>query len=601
LLINNSYYFDESFCQNIEVSAYVNNKVAIVNQELNLTIEIKGTQNQPEEIILPDLSADFIIAGKTGSQTSIQIINGAITASVSFSYVLIPKHTGKVTIAPVKIKHKGKEYLTKPVEIEVIKPADVPKRKSERSAGESGVNLNESLIVLAIPDKKVVYQNEGFTISYKLLFSQVSINTYGIKKAPATTGFWVEEYPMPRNPVVRRETIKNRLFQTAIIKQIELFPTKSGELQVDPLVVEFEIKAPRKKRTRDFFDSFFEDPFFERTIRKTVASNSLKIKVLPLPEENKPESFTGLVGDFKIRAEVDKKEVAVNEAISLKIKIFGQGNIKLITEPEINLPSGFEKYEPKIEEHIQRNNNTIMGEKTFEYVLIPRISGLKKIKPISISYFNPSEKRYISVSTNEIAVNVIKGKENVISSVPSNLTKEELKILGTDVRFIKGEVTKWSKAGDIFYKNPLFFILLIIPVVIASGSYLYQQHLEKLDTDESYKRNRRAYGLATRRLKKACSLINEKSKSEFYAEISRSVTGFIADKLNMPEAGLVTDDIKVSLKNKNIDDDTINKIISFLQACDFSRFAPSEVKIEDMEKELETARSIISTLDKKLK
>jgi len=589
------------YAQDISVNALVDRKVAVVNQQMTLTIEIKGTQNQPQQINLPDLDKDFIVAGRTGTSTNMQIINGAMSVSISFGYALIPKHTGKIIIEPIKLKINGKEYSTNSIEIEVIKPQDVPKTPQKETNNEN-LSIDENLIVTAIPDKDVVYQNEGCTISYKLLFSGLSINTYGIKKTPATTGFWVEEYPMPQNPMVRREVIRGKQYQTAVIKQVELFPTKSGELEVEPLLVEFDIRAPRtSNRSRDIFDRFFEDDFFGRTVKRTVASSPVKIKVLPLPEENRPPDFTGLVGDFKLSATVDKPEVKTHEAITLTIKIVGQGNVRLINEPEIKLPSDFEKYEPKTEQHIERNNDIISGYKIFEYVLIPRTAGIRKIKPVTFSYFNPAEKRYVTLTTEEITVNIEEGDESIITSTPGNLTKEELKVLGTDVRFIKEDVENWTKAGDIFYRNLFYIIFLIIPLVVASGSYVYRNHLERLNTDEKYKRDRRAFGRSMKRLKKARTLLKDDTKSEFYSEISRAVQGYIADKLNKAEAGLLSDEIKELLPERQIDEKTVDEVLRFLQHCDFSRFAPSGIQTGDMENAYNTAKELIGTMDKKMK
>jgi len=592
----------EILSQDIKVNAFFDKQVAILNQQLTLTIEIKGTQSQPENVALPDFNKDFIVAGQTGTSTNMQIINGAMSVSISFGYALIPKHTGKITVPPIKVRIGGKEYLTKAIVLEVIKPTDVPKTDVKNQDDISVENLDDNLFVTAIPDKKVIYQNEGITISYKLFFNGVSINTYGIKKAPTTTGFWVEEYPMPRNPTVRREVVQGRQFQTAIIKQIELFPTKSGELDVEPLVVEFDIKAPNnRRRSRDVFDNFFNDSFFGRTVKKTFASSSVRIDVLPLPEENRPDNFTGLVGDYKISADLDKTEVKTNEAISLKIKVVGQGNIRLITEPEIELPADFEKYEPKTEEHIERNNNIISGYKTFEYVMIPRVQGTRKIKPILLSFFNPVLKRYVSVSTGELVINVLKGEETLLSGTPTNLTREEIKVLGTDVRFIKENVKKWSKTGDIFYRNPFYIIFMIIPMMAAAGSYMYRQHLERLDTDESYKKSRRAFGLAVKRLKKAKPQMKEGTINVFYSEISKAVQGYIADKLNLSEAGFISDEVKNILAHKQIEDEMVKRIFEFLQMCDFSRFAPSDNKTEDMGQAYNDAKDLIAILDKKLK
>jgi hypothetical protein len=311
----------------------------------------------------------------------------------------------------------------------------------------------------------------------------------------------------------------------------------------------------------------------------------------------KPANFSGAVGHFSLSANVDKNAVKTNEAVTLKVKIAGKGNIKILPEPKVEIPPDFEVYEPKVSQNIQRKNGIISGNKTFEYVLIPRFAGLQSIKPVEFSYFDLGSKTYKTLKTPEITIDVAKGAEEFFT-VGSGLSKEEVMLLGQDIRFIKKSIPNFKEMREYFYKGIPFTILIILPVILVIGSLGYRRHLDKLSGDVAYARSRRANQVAMRRLRKAKRLMDEHSHKEFYAEVSRALLGFLGDKLNISEAGILTDQVEEMLKIRGVDGKVVSQYLDCLRSCDYQRFAPSISKDSEMKEFFEKAKRAIVALEK---
>ncbi len=580
----------------ISVSASVDRTVAAINQPIVLTVSISGPQTNFSGMpALPPLK-DFTVTSGTNTSTSIQIVNGRMTTTQSFSYTLIPNKVGKLMIGAISLKIKGKEYKTEPIMIEVAQ--NPPSPQGQPGEQQDNLDVSEELFIIPVVSAKTAYPNEGIKIDYKL-YTRVDVVEYGLSKAPGTTGFWVEEYPVNQQPRVTQEVYRGRQFQVATIKEMVVFPQRSGQLTIDPLVVDANIRV-RPRSNRDVFDSFFDDAFFGRTIRKTISSGPVSLQVNPLPSENKPVSFSNAVGNFKLSASVDKKNVPANEAISLKVTISGTGNIKLIEEPELVIEGDMERYAPKVNTAMTHGQNGVSGTKTFEYVLIPRVQGTKVIKPITFSYFDPTKKDYVSLSSHEIIISVTEGKR-MAGPIPSNLSREEVRLLGQDVRFIKEGTPLWvSGEVRIFRGFPETF-LLIFPFIATGAAFAYRRKQEKFERDTGYARSVRAFQRAQKNLKSCAESLGNGSSDVFISRLENALHGYIADKLNKDAAGLISDEVVEEFARRKVGEETVNSLRTCMEAIDYSRFAHSSIKEEDLRRMLEESRAVIGDIEKQLK
>ena len=585
----------------LQVTASVDRTVVGLNQQFTLSIEMSGEgANAAPDPELPDLTQFAAYIG-SGSSSSIQLINGRMSVSKTISYTFVARQVGKFQIGPAKITYRGKVYETQPISIEITQAPPQP-QPSQVQPGQAvpsvqaESSIEGNLFVKALVNKRRVYQNEPVIVTFRI-YTRVNVTQYGISKLPNTAGFWAEEFPIPQQPGTHEEIINGRKFIVADIRKMALFPTNPGKMTIDPIGVECDVRVQDRRRSRDFFDSFFDDPFFGRTVRKSLLSDPIQIEVLPLPIEGKPANFSGAVGSYNLSTTVDKETAKTNEAVTLTVKISGSGNIKVLPQPEVVIPPDFEKYEPKVSESINRQGETISGTKTFEYVLIPRFPGLQKIKPVEFSFFDLKTKSYRTLQTPELTIDVSKGGEEFVSLGPG-LSKEEVRLLGQDIRFIKKSPADFSKIGSRFYRSAGFIFLVIFPILLVVGAVGYRNHLDKLSANVAYARDRQANQMAMRRLRKAKHLLDENTQKEYFAEVSRALMGFLGDKLNIAEAGIITDEVEARLRARGVDGEVLEQYLACLRTCDYQRFAPSTAKKEEMNVFFEQAKKAIVDLER---
>lgn len=588
------------FGADLTITATLDRTTIGINQTFTLEVELAGERaNKVGDPKLPDISDFATFMGNSGTSTNMQIINGRMSLSTTYSFTFMATKVGKFSIPPVIIMWSGQEYSSKPISIEIVQsttPPTQPRQPGARTPAEqpSVQNLEENLFLHVAANKRRVYVNEPLIVTYKI-YTRVTVTQYGIGKLPSTEGFWSEEFPLGNQPKTYEEILNGKKYIVAEIKRMALFPTDAGMKTIGPMEIECSIRVQQQRRS--IFDSFFDDPFFGRTVNQVIASKSLNVEVLPLPLENKPKGFSGLVGQFNLSADVDKTSIKTNEAIALKIKIGGSGNIKMIPIPKVEAPPDFEKYEPKVTENINRTETSITGNKTFEYILIPRYPGLQKIKPILFSYFDIATKKYRELATPEIVIDVAKGSDEFMT-VSSGLSKEEVKLLGKDIRFIQTTNAEFTRIGAYLYEKFYFILLLIFPMLAVLVAYGYRRHLNKLSGNIAYARSRKANQLAMKKLHRARKLLSEPRQKEFYAEIAQSLMGFLGDKFNISSAGIITDQVEALMKSRNIPEDVIRQYLSCLQVCDYQRFAPSNSNLQDMENFFNQAKQAIISLER---
>lgn len=592
------------FAQDLDLNAFISRTRIAKDQQFELTVELSGADaNRAPQPALPEIEEFAAFIG-TSSSMNTQIVNGQISISKTYTHHFIAIKEGRFQIPPIKLEYKGKTFESDPILIEIVKgqpsSSSSPNRSSNRGAENDTEELSKVLFLKASVNKRKVYQNEPVVVTYRI-YTAVNVTSYGISQLPTTVGFWSEEFPTPKRPQLYDEVINGRRFRVAEIKKLALFPQGAGTKTLDPLVVECEVQISRRRRRRDFFDSFFDDPFFSvgRTVKRSIRSNAIRIDVLSLPEDNKPTDFSGAVGEFSLSATVDKNDVKTNEAITLKVTISGTGNIKILPQPKVDFPSDFEVYDPKISETIKRNTGQISGSKIFEFVSIPRFPGRQVIKPITFSYFDLPSKRYKRLTTDAVEINVVKGNEPLVS-MPVGSSKEDVRFIGQDIRFIQLHLPEFQRMGPVFYKKLPFFAILVLPLLALGGAYGYRKHLDKMSTNVAYARSKKANQMALRQLRRASKEMRAGDLRQFYGEVSKALMGFVGDKLNVPAAGLITDEVDSMLRSRGIKDETVTGYVECLRTCDFKRFAPSESENGEMKDFFERAKKAIISLDKEI-
>jgi hypothetical protein len=325
----------------------------------------------------------------------------------------------------------------------------------------------------------------------------------------------------------------------------------------------------------------------------------VNITVLSLPSNDVPKSFAGATGKFSMEAWLDKKETKTNEPVTLKVKISGRGNLKLLEAPSMTVPPDFDKYDPKISDNSATQGDQISGNRTFEYLLIPRHPGEQRIPAIQFSYFDVDKKNYVTLTSPEFTIAVEKGAENA-QAYATGINKEDVKLLGEDIRFIKSGNVSFYRKGHLFAGSFLFFILALSPILGFIGFFILVKRQEKLRGNIVLVRNRKARKIAQCRLAEAKKFLQSQKREEFYTEISRALWGYVADKLGIPPADLSIDLVRSSLEQKNISSEVIAILSGTIERCEFARFAPGVSSGELLHVYDETVE-LISTIEEKLR
>ncbi|MCU7495943.1 MAG: protein BatD [Ignavibacteria bacterium] len=579
-------------------NATVNSTTVTQNEPFQVSFQFGGDDiNHLRNFRAPDFKGFEVLSGPNQS-TSMQIINGAVSASLAYSFYIQAPSQGKFTIGSATIDFKGKTLRTKPITITVQKgqPSRSGGRNQNQSAGSQ--SIGDNVFIRAVADKQRVLKGEQVTITYKL-YTRMDISSPQISKLPTYQGFWAEELDGNRVINFTTEVVNGKQYHVGVLKRAALFPTQTGQLSVTPFELKIPVVVPRqRRRSGDIFDQFFNDPFFNQgqTVEYNAKSNVLKIDVLPLPQQNVPQSFNGAVGSYTFKAEVDKNTVKANEPVSLKLTVSGTGNLNLLELRDLQLPAGFEKYEPKTNVQVNKGGSYVSGQKTVEYLLVPRAEGQKVIPPIEFSFYNPSAKRYVTITSQAITINVQKGDGTYAGT--SGFNKEDVKLLGEDIRFIKTNSTSLSKNGSYMLKSPFFWILAALPALILAGAVTWKKKNEKLEGNVQLMKYTRAEKMARNRLKTARKSMETNNQAEFYSDISLAMFGYLEDKLHIPKATFTLEYALERLKENAVSEELISEVRQAVEKCEFVRFAPMNDGALAMKEMFDQAVNIIVNLEK---
>ena len=541
---------------------------------------------------------DFDLLGGPSQSTNMSIVNGAMSQSVSFTYYLRAKKEGTFTIKPAKIKVNGVEIESNNLTITVTKadPAAAQRRQQQQrqqmfdpfadpfgfpednsaNQPQEKIKANGQDIFLRVNvDKRKVYQGEPIISTLKI-YSRVDLVGFQDIKFPAFTGFWNEEIQSNSQIDLKPEVIDGVQYQVGTFKQMVLTPQKSGSISIDPFEVDAVVRQRAQRRGRSLFDQFFGS--YENVAVK-LKSQAMKIEVLPYPG-TKPADFSGISGKLKMAVSLDKTTTKSNEAVNLKLTIGGSGNLKLLEAPALSFPPDIEAYDPKTNDKISVNQAGISGSRTFEYLLIPRYAGDFKLGPFSISYFDLEKKAYVTLTQPEISLHVDKGEGQAEGPAVSGTTnKEDLKIIGQDIRFIKTNQPTFKQHGEYFFGSPLHLLGLLLPAALFVLFFIWLNIRRKKNADQGYVKNSRATKLAKKRLAKAEKLLKQNNTAAFYEEIARGLWGYVGDKLLIEVSSLTKDNVKDKLLQRGTSEALIDRFLKVLNDAEFARYAPSAAGI----------------------
>ena len=525
-----------------------------------------------------------LMGPQTSYSSNTQIINGKISQQTSYSYVyyLQAMNPGKYVIPPATFRYKNKEYKSDSLYIEVLKNASAQQTNKNNPAGSGQANTGQGtgtdIFIRLNLSRNEVFMGEHIIATVKL-YTKIDLAGLNEVKFPAFNGFVKENLETPPLTSLQRENVNGEIYGTGVVQQFLLYPQISGEITVDPVEIT-ALMQQKSGQTDPFFGNFFTS---YQTVPRALASLPVKITVKPLPG-NKPNDFSGIVGDIDINANINKDTINVNDALNFKIIIKGTGNLKLAAAPVLKLSPDVEVYNPKVTDNIKNNTNGSAGQKTFEYLLIPRHYGEFTVPSITYTYFNSAKKQYEKLSTKEFRFYARKGADQGTAVIVfGGISKEDVKYLGKDIRFIKTDTNNLRISDQILVSKRSFATIYGFALVLFLSILFIRREQVRRNADLSIVRNRKAAKIAGKRLQKAASFLNSGTTDGFYEEILKALWGYLSDKLSIPVSELTRNNAFDLLKAKGIEDDLINNLSSILDKCEFARFAPSSSGTEASE------------------
>lgn len=578
--------------QDVRFETTVESRTVTAGQQFQVSFVATSAQSSGLRNFRPPDFAGFVVLSGPIESSQYQWINGRASSSLSYVYVVAIQKPGKYTIGAASVEHSGTTYTTKPVEIEVTKAVGGSKPSAQGAVSEE---MRENLFIRATTNKQKVRQGEQFIITYKL-YTRVNIENYVISKAPTYEGFWAEDFDQSRTPEITNETLEGKQYRVAVLKRTALFATQAGKLKITPLEVRCAVQV--RRRSSEPFD-IFNDPFFSRlrTEEMDFASNALSITVDPLPG-TAPAGFAGAAGSFDFSATVDRREVKTGEPITLKLAVSGSGNIKLISLPSPVIPADIEAYDPKITENVSRDGTMIRGTKTAEYLLIPRNAGERVVEPVTFTYFDLAKNTYVSHRSPRFVFSVSPGRESAAGT--STASKEDIRLLGEDIRFLKLDTGSLILAEDADSDDTWTVAMMIVPILFFGVTYAVRRRREQMMGNVSLVRSRKAGREATRRLKSARKILAAGNTETYHAEVSRAMFGYLSDKLRIPPGQLTLDTVDNALRGKSVGEEAIGRLRSCLERAEFARFAPGADSREARMDLLEAAADAIDEIERSL-
>lgn len=587
--------------------------VVAVNEQFNVTFIIEGEKSPSDFQWSSGDDFQLVWGPQKGSSSSIQIINGKRSSShqTTFTYILIPKATGTFQLPVATALLSGDRISSTQASIQVVSDGASSSQSSGKNGGKSSgggqtsstgsgeISSNDLFMRLSLSRTEVVI-GEPITATLKI-YQRANVVGFENAKFPTFNGFWSQETYVPNNIEFKRESLDDKIYNTAVLRTYVLIPQQSGAITIDPaeLVCLVNIRtAP--STSNSLFDSFFQDEY--RTIRKRVTTPAVKVKVNPLPA-GQPASFGGGVGNFGISARLTTDNLKTHDAASLIITVSGRGNVALLEEPKVNFPPDFEIYDTKTTENTDKSNGGTSGSKSFEYPFIPRSHGDFTIEPVEYSYYDVNAGKYVTLRTEPLHVKVAKGKggnSTPVTTVNSGVERKDVKSLADDIRFIFTGKPGLSGSGSFFVGSVFFWILLALMILGATSVYLAFRKVAAMRADVAGTKNRRATKMAQKRLKLAGEYLDKNLYTAFYEELHKALIGFVSDKLNMDMSEISKDNIASALTEGGVSEEQTKAFTDLLDACEFARYSPDGGN-EAMRSHYDAALKVISSIDSGLK
>ena len=564
-------------------------KVSKNSLGLNERLRVDFTMNADgDNFVPPNFEAcGFKVVGGPSQSVSQSWINGKSSFNKSYIYILLPTQKGALTLKQASIEINGQIYKTSPIKINVSNAVEIPKDPNEAPA----ISADDNLYLVADISKTNPYVNEPITVIYKLYFSyNIGITNWRELNKPKYNDFWSQNIDI-KQLKAEDGMFKGERYRYVVLRKTVLYPQKSGKLEIEPLSLDIDCQVPTNKR------NFWGQPLMTED-NKRVSAGSKVINVRALPENGKPEDFSGAVGRFDFKVKPSKTILKNGESLDLDVSVVGTGNLKLFTLPKPVLPSALEMYDPVHDENVSTPLTGMSGRISDKYTIIPQYKGNYQIKPLRFTYFDLGSNSYKTITSEPITINVLDGPSiaSTEKQNPNEANKNKVEIAKT-FAYNKQKTTLKSMNKKDFIGTGLFYSLVMLPFLAIPFFIVGKKRKEASDNDVVGNKIKRSNGLAKKYLGEAKKYLG--NKEPFYIALEKAMHNFLKAKLNIETSEMSKEKITEILLARRANTETVSEFIQLTENCELARYAQaSETAIQQ---DYDKAVVIISELEKQLK
>jgi hypothetical protein len=566
----------ELFAQDFSVEATVSENRIFIGEQFTISVEVKGTSMRDVSLpVLPRIDGVGTLSSTPSRSTSISIVNGRTTTSTSYSFSLIAREKGSYTIPPITIEIDGETHSTNSLQIEVIERGNLSRA--------DGRQMPEIFLEVEVDDNNPV-PGQQIVASLVLYFKQgVEITSFQPSAGWRTDGFWKEELQNIRQPEAESVILGGVRYRKATLIRYALFPSRSGNLSLSEFPLNVGIRTQPNRN--DPFGSFFGSGTNQR--RVSLESTPVEITVRPLPPAENAISMNA-VGDLRITRNLNLDEVVTGETVELRTKIEGTGNIPLVRKPNYEIPDGLDLYTPQENSDIERRGLNIRGEKTFTELMVARAPGIYEIPSERVAVYDPSRSRY----------NYITLPALTFASKPSaNTQLVSAGSISGRIQPVSGLAVWNTSYSRPLHKRSLFWILLTLPFIALVVAYQQKHFRKKLMSDSSFARSHSAFHKAKERIAEARTAVDNNQPKVCFNTLHKAISGFITDKLSLPEAGLSDAELIKKVEQNGGDQATIKLLTTLLNKCATISYAPAGGS-DDQHTDIDKTEKLITDLKK---
>ena len=542
---------------------------------------------------------EVLMGPSSSTQSSWQMANGHVTSSssITYTYIVVAQKQGTFTIPPATAQVDGKTIRSNELQVKAEGQAQQQSGRQRSQQTGSGTELRQvgsaisgsDLFIKVSASKHHVREQEPILLTYKVytLVSLVQLNG----KMADLKSFYTREVPLPQEKSFSVEQFNGRPYRTVTWQQYVMFPQATGKLEIPSITYEGLVR--QVNRAIDPFEAFFNGGSNYVDVKKQIKAPGITIEVDPLPA--RPKNFSGGVGSFTISAQLEKDEVKANDPVKLRVIVSGVGNMKLLKQPEVKFPKDFDSYDAKVTDKTKLTTRGLEGSIVYDFLAVPRHQGEYEIPPIEYVYFDTQSGEYKTVRSEGFTLHVAKGSgQNTVASFNG---QEDIKMLNSDIHYIKTGAAKQRAVGDYFFASSSYWTMLAALFAAFVSLFVIFRRRAVENANVVKKRAGKANKVATKRLRQAASLMKGGQENAFYDETLRALWGYVGDKLNIPVEQLSRENISQQLSSHGVDDSTVQLFMGALDECEFARYAPGDAS-GNMSKVYDAAMKAILTIEK---